>query len=37
MPEHSSSHFILLRGLARESAHWGDFVPQLKAAFPNEN
>lgn len=27
-------HWILLRGLARESAHWGDFVPQLQAAFP---
>jgi pimeloyl-ACP methyl ester carboxylesterase len=28
-------HWILLRGLARESAHWGDFVPLLQAAFPN--
>lgn len=28
-------NWILLRGLARESAHWGEFVPQLQAAFPN--
>ncbi|WP_019866375.1 alpha/beta fold hydrolase [Methylovulum miyakonense] len=28
-------HWVLLRGLARESAHWGDFVPQLKAQFPS--
>ena len=28
-------HWILLRGLARESAHWGAFVPQLQAAFPD--
>ncbi|MGJ0516473.1 MAG: alpha/beta fold hydrolase [Methylomicrobium sp.] len=36
MPEPLAPNFILLRGLTRESAHWGDFVPQLKAAFPNE-
>jgi pimeloyl-[acyl-carrier protein] methyl ester esterase len=35
MPEQAIHHFILLRGLTRESAHWGDFVPQLQAAFPN--
>ncbi|TAN64751.1 MAG: alpha/beta hydrolase [Methylobacter sp.] len=28
-------NWILLRGLARESAHWGDFIPLLQAAFPN--
>jgi len=28
-------NWILLRGLARESAHWGAFVPQLRAAFPD--
>lgn len=28
-------HWLLLRGLARESAHWGDFVPLLGAAFPD--
>jgi len=27
-------HWVLLRGLARESAHWGDFVPLLQTAFP---
>ena len=29
------NNWILLRGLARESAHWGAFVPLLQAAFPN--
>jgi pimeloyl-ACP methyl ester carboxylesterase len=28
-------NWILLRGLARESAHWGDFVSLLQAAFPD--
>jgi len=28
-------NWILLRGLIRESAHWGDFVPLLQAAFPD--
>ena len=27
-------NWILLRGLARESGHWGDFVPLLQSAFP---
>jgi pimeloyl-ACP methyl ester carboxylesterase len=27
-------NWILLRGLAREAAHWGDFVPLLQATFP---
>jgi len=35
MPEQPADHLILLRGLTRESAHWGDFVPQLQAAFPD--
>ena len=26
--------WLLLRGLGRQSAHWGAFVPQLQAAFP---
>ena len=26
--------WILLRGLTREAAHWGDFVPALAAAMP---
>ena len=28
-------NWLLLRGLARESAHWGAFVPLLKSAFPD--
>ncbi len=28
-------NWILLRGLARESAHWGSFVPLLQASYPN--
>ncbi|MCK9398354.1 MAG: alpha/beta hydrolase, partial [Methylobacter sp.] len=28
-------NWILLRGLARESAHWGAFVPILQSAFPD--
>ena len=28
--------WILLRGLMRETRHWGDFVPQLQAARKNE-
>jgi pimeloyl-ACP methyl ester carboxylesterase len=28
-------NWILLRGLARESAHWGDFVPLLQTTFPD--
>ena len=27
--------WILLRGLTREAAHWGDFVPALSAALPD--
>ena len=29
------NNWILLRGLARESAHWGDFIPLLQSAFPD--
>lgn len=28
--------WVLLRGLARESGHWGDFVAQLGAALPGD-
>ncbi len=28
-------NWVLLRGLARESAHWGAFVPLLQSAFPD--
>ena len=30
-------NWLLLRGLARESAHWGDFIPLLQATFPDAN
>ena len=29
-------HWLLLRGLARESGHWGDFIGKLQAAYPND-
>ncbi len=35
MNEHLGRNWILLRGLSRESAHWGDFVPLLQATFPD--
>ncbi|MGR8942117.1 MAG: alpha/beta fold hydrolase [Gammaproteobacteria bacterium] len=35
MPERLGQNLILLRGLTREAAHWGDFVPRLRASFPN--
>ncbi|STQ89597.1 alpha/beta fold hydrolase [Iodobacter fluviatilis] len=28
--------WVLLRGLMRESRHWGDFIPKLQAAYPND-
>jgi hypothetical protein len=31
----SEQHWILLRGLARESRHWGAFILQLQATFPD--
>ena len=30
-------NWVLLRGLARESAHWGDFIGLLQTAFPDAN
>jgi pimeloyl-ACP methyl ester carboxylesterase len=30
-------NWLLLRGLTRESAHWGDFIPVLQATFPDAN
>lgn len=30
-------HWILLRGLTRERAHWGDFPERLSAAFPDQH
>jgi len=29
-------HFFLFRGLAREAAHWGDFISTLKTYFPGD-
>jgi pimeloyl-ACP methyl ester carboxylesterase len=34
MADRSNTNWILLRGLTRESGHWGGFVPQLSKAFP---
>lgn len=28
--------WVLLRGLARETGHWGDFIPTLQAALPGQ-
>jgi pimeloyl-ACP methyl ester carboxylesterase len=27
-------NWLLLRGLSREAAHWGDFLPHMQAVFP---
>ena len=39
MPDTSSplrgQHWLLLRGLSRESRHWGEFPQQLQTAFPS--
>jgi pimeloyl-ACP methyl ester carboxylesterase len=35
MDKQLGKNWILLRGLARESAHWGDFVPLLQTTFPD--
>jgi len=37
MNEQLGKNWILLRGLARESAHWGAFAPLLQGAFPDTN
>lgn len=34
MADKTNTNWILLRGLTRESGHWGEFVPQLSKAFP---
>ncbi|MGZ8189007.1 MAG: alpha/beta fold hydrolase [Methylosarcina sp.] len=34
MSKQLGENWILLRGLTRESAHWGDFVSTLQSAFP---
>jgi len=35
MNKELGQNWILLRGLARESAHWGAFVPLLQSTFPD--
>jgi pimeloyl-[acyl-carrier protein] methyl ester esterase len=34
MQNNVGQNWILLRGLTREAAHWGDFILQLQIAFP---
>lgn len=34
MPNSVGQHWILLRGLCREAAHWGEFPAELQARFP---
>lgn len=36
MTDCAPRRWLLLRGLARESAHWGEFLLQLQAAFPQD-
>ncbi len=35
MKNNIGQNWILLRGLTREAAHWGGFLPQLQKAFPD--
>jgi pimeloyl-ACP methyl ester carboxylesterase len=35
MNNNSDRNWLLLRGLTRESGHWGDFLIQLQQAFPH--
>lgn len=35
MTNQRGKHWLLLRGLARESAHWGSFIPLLQSTFPD--
>lgn len=34
MPSALGQNWLLLRGLSRESAHWGEFLPLLRSRFP---
>ena len=34
MNSNIGENWLLLRGLSRESRHWGDFIDQLQVAFP---
>lgn len=35
MAMNNKQPFLLLRGLAREQRHWGDFVPLMQTTFPD--
>ena len=35
MPNKSARHWLLLRGLSREAAHWGNFIAQMQTSLPN--
>jgi len=34
MASELGQHWLLLRGLSREAAHWGEFLPRLQSEFP---
>lgn len=34
MTSRLGQHWLLLRGLSREAAHWGEFLPLMQQAFP---
>lgn len=34
MPDAIGQNWLLLRGLSREAAHWGEFLPLMKSSFP---
>jgi len=34
MPNSVGQNWLLLRGLSREAAHWGDFLPLLQSYYP---
>ena len=34
MPSSIGQNWLLLRGLSREAAHWGEFLPLLQSRFP---
>lgn len=37
MPDHIPRNWLLLRGLCREAAHWGEFPALLQSAFPDSS
>ena len=36
MPNKADRHWLLLRGLSREAAHWGTFITQMQTAMPTD-